>query len=485
MYFSFSRNMVVSKLPPIFYPWRCIILLTLNHLVVSFSTYSLSSYLPHYVKTLTKNDSTVGVDVGIAFTIFYTALCIGSGVVGTFLRYHSAKSCLIVFQFGLGVSLFLFGLSTNIIWCYVAIGFVGGFIGITVCIKVLMQSICADENEDSIVSWVYGGPLLIGVAFGPSLAGILALPAVQYPSVFDEHGVWARYPLLLVNLFLGALATMLSFITYFLLPDDIPAYIRYEGIEHDKMSQRGVYLSVDDTELVDENGSRSQPLKATLYDCFINNFLSNPSALASVALNSLYLGLMDAYQVLIALWLETNKDLGGRDYSAKDVSAVMAVSGCILIILNYTMLNKLYSCMRLKSLFSLTILISIPIICFLPMLSRINNNKVFFVACCLLQSIMVVIFTIWSAIIQIFTQKAVQVAALPLIFVLANLIGYGGSAILIPFISSIFAKSLRKVEDVSYLLVDYHLAFYVTALLTLLSCIPLVFIRDEEVTNGS
>ena len=435
------------------------------------------------MEKLTSDPSKVGFDVGVGFAIFYTALCIGSGVIGIVLNYISAKICLVVFEFGLGISLIVFGFGVSKAWCFVLIGFVGAFTGISICVKVLTKEICDDDNEQRIVSWVYGGPVIIGVALGPSLAGVLALPAVQYPEMFDTSSIWGKFPILMVNLFFGILATSLSLVTYFALPGNIPEYIKAGRAKHwQKISSRKGYWQMTDSDVAELEIQRPNVSlsKAKFYECFRNDFLSNPSALASIALYTLSLGMIDAYQVLIALWLETDENLGGRDYSANDVSLVMAVSGCVLIFLNYTLLYRLHNWLSSKSLFSVTILISIPTLCFLPLTSIIVNNTTFFITCSLLHSIMVVFFAIWISVIQIFIQNSVSSSSLPFIFAIANLIGYLGSALLTPLVSSVFAKTLTTINENYQFPMDYRFAFYVTALLILFSHTPLSFVRVED-----
>ena len=446
--------------------------------------YSLCSYLPQYIKELTSEPSKVGFDVGVGFAIFYTALCIGSGVIGIAINYFSAKVCLVLFEFALGASFIAFGFGITKVWCFVCIGFIGAFTGIMICVKVLMKAICNDDNEERIVSWVYGGPLLIGVALGPSLSGVLALPTVQYPKVFDAKGIWGRYPILMVNLFFGISAIFLSFVTHFVLPDNIPEYLKAGRKKYlQKIASRNGYLKMTHTEIADPETQRTNAptSKSKFYECFRNDFLSNPSALASIALYTLCLGMIDAYQVLLALWLETDQELGGRNYSANDVSLVMAVSGCVLIIVNYTMLYRLHDWISLKVLFSITIVLSVPILCFLPLSSRIVNKTTFFVTCSSLHSILVIFFAIWTSVIQIFTQNSVPASSLPFIFSLANVIGYLGSALFTPLVSSVFAKSLSKTNDYRFPM-DYRLAFYLTALLVLLSHTPLPFVKDYKRT---
>ena len=213
--------------------------------------YSICSYLPQFLNVLIDDQKTVGHNVGIAYVVFYTSLCMGNGLIIILINYFGAKNCLVVFELALGISFGMYGLSTSKTWLFVSIGFVGFFTGVMICLKILMKEICDDDNEEQIVSWVYGGPVMIGVAFGPPIAGAISLPAIQYPHLFDKSGIFGQYPNLLVNLIFSVLITILSFSTCFILPNDIQSYVQAEKREYfEKISRSGSYhqLNQDDVQ---------------------------------------------------------------------------------------------------------------------------------------------------------------------------------------------------------------------------------------------
>jgi len=61
----------------------------------------------------------------------------------------------------------------------------------------------------------------IGRVIGPALGGLLARPAIQYPSVFSSGGVWARFPYLLACLTAFFFALMCLIGVYFWLPETL------------------------------------------------------------------------------------------------------------------------------------------------------------------------------------------------------------------------------------------------------------------------
>ena len=496
----------------IFYPWKCILLISAQNYVIFFAMYSICSYLPQFMNELTKDPDSVGFDVGIAYAIFYTSECIGSGMISILVNYFGAKKCLVVFELALSISFDIYGLSASKTWLFTSIAIVGFFTGVMVCLKILMKDICDDDNEEQIVSWCFGGPCMIGMALGPPLAGVISLPAIQYPRIFDKTGIFGRFPNLLVNSIFSVLTAILSILTCLILPNDLPDYIQAEKAKNqDNFSERGFYHQIHNVAVADSQTSESdadsqtsesdsvlthvscrfigstvevqnstiEAQNSTVHAILVNHIFRNPSALASIALFTLCLGLIDAYQVLLSLWLETKMELGGRDFSANEVSIVMAVSGVILIVLNYTFLHRLHRWIKLKTLFSLSILLSIPLLCCLPLVSNITKKITFYILCSLFHSLLMIFFTIIINTIQIFTQKCAPAESLPFIFAISNVTSYLASALFTFMLSGVFAQSLTDVTKPHQFPLDYRLAFYISAFLILLSHTPLPFVRVD------
>ncbi|CAN0421305.1 unnamed protein product, partial [Ascophyllum nodosum] len=48
----------------------------------------------------------------------------------------------------------------------------------------------------------------LGLVVGPGLGGILAEPAIHFPSVFSESGIFGRFPFLLPNLAVAGISLL-------------------------------------------------------------------------------------------------------------------------------------------------------------------------------------------------------------------------------------------------------------------------------------
>lgn len=129
----------------------------------------------------------------------------------------------------------LFGLSTSFAMAVVvrfSIGIFNGFMSTAkVCITELSKTKEHEVRGFGYLNGAYG----LGMVIGPSIGGLLARPAVQYPDVFTVDGLWGRFPYLLPSLVCSLVAAV-AFVAIFLFVPETACF------EHDE-----VFLS--DTEL--------------------------------------------------------------------------------------------------------------------------------------------------------------------------------------------------------------------------------------------
>ena len=89
-----------------------------------------------------------------------------------------------------------FGLTLNF-WLAVAIRFISGSMDFCFgIVKVYIAEGVDEKYRATAMSWT-GATWGIAVIVGPSLGGLLARPALQYPDTFAADGVFAAKPYLL------------------------------------------------------------------------------------------------------------------------------------------------------------------------------------------------------------------------------------------------------------------------------------------------
>ena len=405
------------------------------------------------------------------------------------------KQCLVLLDACLGIALILMGFSVNITYLYSITVLVGLSCSGALVAKAAMYNICDEDNQTDIVLWTYGGPLTIAISFGPSVSGFLALPANQYPELFNSAGIFGRFPVLLICLVFGVAMLLLSVATQILMPEDkdMKSYLEQEKRCYDtKKASSGHYEQVDMTceECETENTlDESQP---TVSKMLLNDVLCNASAMGSVIMFVLWGGSIMAYVVLWQLWLETPRSSKGRGYSPNDVSLILLASGSILFILHYTLLAKFVRIVSQRASLELFVISVVPLISCIPLLGKISNTSAFTIVFDILQGVILTLFSGGFGIIQNFLKNCVPKRSVTLVLSISQLAEVVSCGIAPMIITSVFASSVEneaKFGDVislhkgvtksSYFPLDYHLAFYVTSLMFLSSYIPMLFIRKD------
>ena len=81
---------------------------------------------------------------------------------------------------------------------------------------------------------------LSGLIVGPAIGGILSRPAVQYPSIFFQDTIWARYPYLLPCLVSASLAVVGFIFLFLYLPEtlSVDTNVKEAQISDDTLNKR-------------------------------------------------------------------------------------------------------------------------------------------------------------------------------------------------------------------------------------------------------
>ena len=465
----------------IFYPWSLVILSAFSIFHPYCVQYSFSSYLPQMVHELGTNWDTVGYEVGMIMAIYNVSSAVGDVVTGFMLVFISMKNTLIVLNALFGISLILLGFANDLIYFKCTIAFVGLFRSIIVVSKTNMYKICDAENQKNIIMWSYSGPVLIAMSFSPFLSGLLAVPAAQYPSIFDSEGIFKQCPALLVNLGLGVLSLILSLTFYYVQPPDtnLKQHLRLKkSLYHSEMDTNDtdlqVLVKVADKKLKDGNEVSFSEIVSIVN----KDILMNKPMLISIIGSFLYGGTLNAYQSFWPLWLETPKSHRGRGYDAKDVSLLLLISGVMIGIINYTMLWRVNTVMKSRKVFTLSVLVSISFNSCLPCLTPIKNEVSFDVFFVLFHVILMLLNNLILAAIQVLLQNNASNRAIGMIFSLTQLLVALSSATITFLQTSAFA-SLTRDPARSWPPLDYHLPFYLTSLIILLGYIPTLFAQGD------
>ncbi|CAM9510449.1 unnamed protein product, partial [Pylaiella littoralis] len=205
------------------FPRRSVVILSL---VLTINTYTLANLFP-YVGMMAKHI------MGLSTTNesgFYAGYIASSFTFGRFLTAYvwgkaadkvGRKPVVMIGLSSIVACSVAFGLSNSFAMAVASRFILGLTNGIMAAVRTMTQEVCGPEHVVIGTTYVLGSKGA-GLVIGTAIGGLLALPALNYPTVFSSTGVFAEYPFLLPNLFGAALALLVLPLVYFYLPETRP-----------------------------------------------------------------------------------------------------------------------------------------------------------------------------------------------------------------------------------------------------------------------
>ncbi|CAM9609748.1 unnamed protein product, partial [Laminaria digitata] len=111
-----------------------------------------------------------------------------------------------------------FGLSTNFTFAILSRFILGLTNGISPALRTTLRETCGHEHVLQGMTY-FSGCQAFSLVFGTAVGGLLAQPAVNYPRVFSDTGVFGTYPFLLPNLVGACLALALLPLVIIYVPE--------------------------------------------------------------------------------------------------------------------------------------------------------------------------------------------------------------------------------------------------------------------------
>eukprot|EP01039_Chlorochromonas_danica_P020672 gene20672-25289_t len=160
---------------------------------------------------MTDNLDEAGYTAGWITGMFMMGRTVAGVPWGMAAERYGRKKSLFISMVNVAVLGTLFGFSTSFtmaVFLRFMIGLGNGFMG--VCKTVVTEMVLCKEHEVRAFGFI-NGVWGLGLIVGPAIGGLLSRPAIQYPGIFTEDGLWGRYPYLLPSLtcaFFAALAAV-------------------------------------------------------------------------------------------------------------------------------------------------------------------------------------------------------------------------------------------------------------------------------------
>ncbi|KAF4967058.1 hypothetical protein FSARC_5349 [Fusarium sarcochroum] len=252
------------------FPTRQLLILAICRFSEPIAFNSILAYTFVMVKDLGIDEKDASLYAGLLVSAYAVAEALTSMGWGILSDRIGRKPVVLMGLVGVALSSLIFGLAKHY-WVALLARFVGGALNgnVSVMQTMVAEMVKLPEHEPKAYAvqpfvWTLGG--IIGSAMG----GFLAQPAVFYPSVFSEDGLFGRYPYLLPNLVSVVVVIIAVIQGLFFLEETLVKHGNED--ENNAINYQDIPV-VDDLESIDER----TPLRRSQYRTSISRRHMSPS----------------------------------------------------------------------------------------------------------------------------------------------------------------------------------------------------------------
>ena len=271
------------------------------------------------------------------------------------------KMCMFISLSNLFIFGLIFGFSTNFYMATIfrfCIGIGNGFMGIA---KTYISEITQTKEHEVRAFGYFNGVFGVGMVIGPVIGGMLARPAIQYPSFFPSAGLFGVYPYLLPSVVCSCLAITGALGIFFFLPETLKPDTKQEEVQYSSLNQSESAKEEDtDIEMVgvtegegneDEEkeikDDKPKEIHANQDDSSNSSSLSSllPLLRSSNIRNLLFSYMSFCFLCIFSeevfpLYAVTSVSNGGLAWSSMEVGEVLALSGLVMTIYQFLCYEK-------------------------------------------------------------------------------------------------------------------------------------------------
>ena len=337
---------------------------------------------------MSEDERDIGFYVGLVAASFAIAQFFTSVPWGWISDRIGRRPVILIGLFGNFVTSVAFGFSKTYTWAIVSrtlCGLLNGNIGVAKCV---LGEIC-DESNLSFGFSMFGFLFGLGALVAPTLGGLLAKPAEQYPSLFGNFQLFVTYPYLLPCL-VSSLVSLFGFIVGFIYfeetlnrqsPMDDDDDILIASPEHSRASFRSVdnIVPIGSTDGPSSPGDSVKEKKALVVHDIIPSYESTavsnmtedqrpllgaePTNTRGRSYRGPFTTILNIVcQEVYVLWCQTDVAHGGLGWSTTEVGITMAIGGVILLLFQifiYPLAVKQFGHWKL---YSLSMLFHVPML---------------------------------------------------------------------------------------------------------------------------
>ncbi|KAF3934157.1 hypothetical protein ABW20_dc0103109 [Dactylellina cionopaga] len=268
------------------------------------------SIFPYINKMCQENGSLDDADVGFYSGLIESCFSLTQMLVMIFWGKAAdrvgRKPVLIFSMVGVTVATSIFGMATTI-WEMVLFRCLAGvFAGTVVTIRTMISEHSTIKTQARAFSlFAFAGNL--GILFGPLIGGVLAEPAVQFPSIFAGVPFFERYPYALPSFGVGTIGLVVTIVCALYLEETHPGKIaaRRSG----------------DEDAVNASAVHTKPRMTTW------ELVKAPGVALVLYVQQHIMLLAFAYTAIVPVFWYTPVPLGGLGFSPLQISLFMGLNG--------------------------------------------------------------------------------------------------------------------------------------------------------------
>ncbi|KAF6226207.1 hypothetical protein HO133_009073 [Letharia lupina] len=181
-------------------PVQQLLILSICRFAEPISLTSVFPYLPEMIESFGVPRDEVSKWAGVTSAVYSLSQAVTGIAWGQASDRFGRKPVTLVAMMCIMTTSLLFGFSRTLVWAIVARSLAGASCGNVGIIRTMVAEMVPYKELQPKAFSVMPLVWTIGSIFGPSLGGALANPALKYPMVFGESGLFGTYQFALPNL---------------------------------------------------------------------------------------------------------------------------------------------------------------------------------------------------------------------------------------------------------------------------------------------
>lgn len=289
----------------------------------------------------------IGMYVGIIGAAAPLGALCSAYAWGHFSDRHGRRPALLLGSLASTLSVFIFGTSTSL--TQAALGrFASGCLnGNAAIVKTFLGEVCtksAQSEAFGVLALGYG----LASTLAPGVGGYLVKPAERWPATF-KGTIFETYPYLLPMCVAASLTGLGAVLGFFYLPETASFAKRHAArASHGSESRRLVKMAsagqlqaieLDDWTDREVSAKDETPVDEDFQET--KEVLFTPDTTVAVGCYAILAAIAIGYDEMLPVFLKTSKELGGCDFSSKDIGVLLICGGVTLLVFQLVLYKRI------------------------------------------------------------------------------------------------------------------------------------------------